>query len=85
MEITRQCVVALTWTLKDTLGEMLDELKDPVEFLVGGDDLLARIALRLKLTVVSVRVATDDEVGRGWDGSGVFMVQPYAPLGATLH
>jgi FKBP-type peptidyl-prolyl cis-trans isomerase SlyD len=43
MEITRQCVVALTWTLKDTLGEMLDELKDPVEFLVGGDDLLARI------------------------------------------
>jgi len=43
MEITRQCVVALTWTLKDTLGEVLDELKDPVEFLVGGDDLLARI------------------------------------------
>lgn len=43
MEITRQCVVALTWTLKDTLGEVLDELKDPVEFLVGGGDLLARI------------------------------------------
>lgn len=43
MEITRQCVVALTWTLKDSLGEVLDELKDPVEFLVGGTDLLARI------------------------------------------
>lgn len=43
MEITRQCVVALTWTMKDTLGEVLDELKDPVEFLVGGEDLLARI------------------------------------------
>ncbi|MDP3821825.1 MAG: FKBP-type peptidyl-prolyl cis-trans isomerase [Burkholderiales bacterium] len=43
MEITRQCVVALTWTLKDTLGEVLDELADPVEFLVGGEDLLARI------------------------------------------
>jgi FKBP-type peptidyl-prolyl cis-trans isomerase SlyD len=43
MEITQQCVVALTWTLKDTLGEMLDELTDPVEFLVGGDDLLAKI------------------------------------------
>ena len=43
MEISRQCVVALTWTLKDTLGEVLDELKDPVEFLVGGGDLLARI------------------------------------------
>ena len=43
MEITPQCVVALTWTLKDTLGEVLDELDEPVEFLVGGKDLLARI------------------------------------------
>ncbi|HSI55073.1 MAG: peptidylprolyl isomerase [Ramlibacter sp.] len=43
MEITPQCVVALTWTLKDTTGELLDELSEPVEFLVGGDDLLAKI------------------------------------------
>lgn len=43
MDITPQCVVALTWTLKDTLGEVLDELHSPVEFLVGGDDLLPRI------------------------------------------
>ncbi len=43
MKITPQCVVALTWTLKDTLGEVLDELGDPVEFLLGGDDLLAKI------------------------------------------
>ena len=43
MEITEQCVVALTWVLKDTLGEELDVLDDPVEFLVGGDDLLGRI------------------------------------------
>ena len=43
MEITPRCVVALTWKLKDTLGEVLDELDDPVEFLVGGKDLLARI------------------------------------------
>ncbi len=43
MDITEQCVVALTWTLKDTLGEVLDVLDDPVEFLVGGDDLLPRI------------------------------------------
>src|SRR4030095_16770391 len=41
MEITQQCVVALTWTLKDTLGEVLDELAEPVEYLGGGDDLLA--------------------------------------------
>lgn len=43
MEITEQCVVALTWTLKDTLGEELDVLDEPVEFLVGGSDLFARI------------------------------------------
>jgi FKBP-type peptidyl-prolyl cis-trans isomerase 2 len=43
MEITPQCVVALTWTLKDTLGEELDVLDEPVEFLVGGKDLLAKI------------------------------------------
>lgn len=40
MEITPHCVVALTWILKDTLGEELDTLSDPVEFLVGGNDLL---------------------------------------------
>jgi FKBP-type peptidyl-prolyl cis-trans isomerase SlyD len=40
MEITEQCVVALTWTLKDTLGEELDVLDEPVEFLIGGRDLL---------------------------------------------
>jgi FKBP-type peptidyl-prolyl cis-trans isomerase SlyD len=43
MEITPQCVVALTWTMQDTLGEVLDELTEPVEFLVGGEDLLARV------------------------------------------
>jgi FKBP-type peptidyl-prolyl cis-trans isomerase SlyD len=36
-------VVGLTWTLKDTLGEVLDELDEPVEFLLGGDDLLHKI------------------------------------------
>ncbi|WP_027016738.1 FKBP-type peptidyl-prolyl cis-trans isomerase [Comamonas composti] len=48
MEITEQCVVALTWTLKDTLGEELDVLDEPVEFLVGGDDLLQRIEQALQ-------------------------------------
>lgn len=43
MEITPHCVVALTWKMEDTLGEVLDELTEPVEFLVGGDDLLARV------------------------------------------
>ena len=48
MDITTQCVVALTWTLKDTLGETLDELDEPVEFLVGGQDLLPRIEAALQ-------------------------------------
>ena len=43
MEITQHCVVGLTWILKDTLGEVLDELDEPVEFLLGGDDLLHKI------------------------------------------
>jgi FKBP-type peptidyl-prolyl cis-trans isomerase SlyD len=48
MQVTPRCVVALTWTLKDTLGEVLDELQEPVEFLVGGDDLLAKIEQALQ-------------------------------------
>ncbi|MES2481211.1 MAG: peptidylprolyl isomerase [Pseudomonadota bacterium] len=43
MEVSQQCVVALTWSLKDTLGEILDVLDEPVEFLVGGADLLAKL------------------------------------------
>jgi FKBP-type peptidyl-prolyl cis-trans isomerase SlyD len=48
MEITPQCVVALTWTLKDTLGEELDVLDEPIEFLVGGNDLLPAIEQALQ-------------------------------------
>ncbi|OIN94202.1 MAG: peptidylprolyl isomerase [Comamonadaceae bacterium CG1_02_60_18] len=39
MKITKPCVAALSWTLSDTLGEELDVLDDPIEFLIGGDDL----------------------------------------------
>ncbi len=48
MEIKDQCVVALTWTLKDTLGDTLDVLESPVEFLVGGGDLLDKIEQALQ-------------------------------------
>ena len=48
MEITQQCVVGLTWTLKDTLGEELDVLEEPVEFLVGGGDLFEKIEQTLQ-------------------------------------
>lgn len=36
-------MVGLTWTLKDTLGEVLDVLKEPVDFLIGGNDLFKKI------------------------------------------
>ena len=177
MEIKQQCVVGLTWTLKDTLGEELDVLDDAVEFLVGGDDLfdvieealqglqvgaelelqiepeqgfgdfddqliflesrerfpaeleegmtfegsslpagcnpdapkdalytvteiypehvvldanhpLAGIALRLSLTIESIREATEEEIGRGTAGTGFFKIQPVhasAPGNDTLH
>ena len=48
MEIKQQCVVALTWTLKDTLGQELDVLAEPVEFLVGGEDLFQAIEQALQ-------------------------------------
>ena len=31
--VTDQSVVALTWVMKDSMGDLLDELEDPVEFL----------------------------------------------------
>ena len=56
MEITEHCVVALTWTLTDTLGEELDVLTEPVEFVVGGDDLLAPIETALQGHVAGAKL-----------------------------
>jgi len=43
MLISAPCVVSLTWRLEDAQGQLIDELVDPVEFFVGGDDLLAKV------------------------------------------
>ena len=43
MLISTPCVVSLTWRLEDTLGHLIDELTEPVEFFFGGDDLLAKV------------------------------------------
>jgi len=43
MLISSPCVVSLTWRLEDTQGHLIDELESPVEFFVGGDDLLAKV------------------------------------------
>jgi FKBP-type peptidyl-prolyl cis-trans isomerase SlyD len=43
MQIVAPSVVTLTWILQDAQGQPLDELKEPIEFLFGGDDLLAKV------------------------------------------
>lgn len=43
MIISSPCVVSLVWRLEDAQGQLIDELADPMEFLLGGDDLLPKV------------------------------------------
>jgi FKBP-type peptidyl-prolyl cis-trans isomerase SlyD len=43
MIISSPCVVSLMWRLEDAQGVLIDELSEPMEFLLGGDDLLAKV------------------------------------------
>lgn len=43
MQIQDPCVVSLVWRLEDAHGHLIDELKQPVEFYYGGDDLLDKV------------------------------------------
>ena len=43
MQIAAPCVVTLTWKLDDAQNRPIDELAQPIEFFVGGNDLLARV------------------------------------------
>ncbi len=43
MTIEPPCVVSLTWKLTDAQNRAIDALTDPVEFFVGGSDLLAKL------------------------------------------
>lgn len=76
MQVTPQCVVALTWILKDTLGEELDVLDEPVEFLVGGQDLFARIEEALQGhepgAKLDLHLEPEDAFG-DYDGQLVFL------------
>jgi FKBP-type peptidyl-prolyl cis-trans isomerase SlyD len=76
MEINQQCVVALSWTLQDSLGEELDVLDEPVEFLVGGDDLFEVIenALQGHETGATINLHIEPEQGFGeYDEQLVFL------------
>jgi FKBP-type peptidyl-prolyl cis-trans isomerase SlyD len=66
MKIKQQSVVALTWIIKDTLGEELDRLKDPVEFFLGGDDLFDVIEEALLGQVVGAEVELQIEPEEGF-------------------
>jgi FKBP-type peptidyl-prolyl cis-trans isomerase SlyD len=60
-------VASLTWLMKDSMGDELDVLDDPVEFLVGGDDLLPVIdaALQGKKAGDTVKLYIEPEQGFG--------------------
>jgi FKBP-type peptidyl-prolyl cis-trans isomerase SlyD len=78
MEISQQCVVALTWTLKDTLGEVLDVLDEPVEFLVGGQDLLPPIeeALQGHAAGATVQLQIEPEQAFGDFNDQLLFLEP---------
>ncbi|WP_041193359.1 FKBP-type peptidyl-prolyl cis-trans isomerase [Candidatus Symbiobacter mobilis] len=48
MQIHPPCVAALRWTLTDTTGDVLDVLDTPIEFFIGGTDLLDAIEAALR-------------------------------------
>ncbi len=87
MKITEQCVAALTWTLKDTLGETLDQLDEPVEFLVGGDDLLAKLeeALMGKAAGDRVLLQLEPEDAFGDFNDRLMFLEPRNPFPAELE
>ena len=43
MLIHAPCVVSLTWHLADAQGQAIDDLTEPLEFYLGGDDLLPKL------------------------------------------
>lgn len=78
MKITPQCVAALSWTLEDTLGEELDVLDDPVEFLIGGDDLFKVIedALQGHSAGSTIHLQIEPEQGFGEYDERLIFLEP---------
>lgn len=80
MKINQQCVAALSWTLSDTLGEELDVLDEPVEFLIGGDDLFEVIenALQGCSAGSTVNLQIEPEQGFGEYNEQLVFLEPRA-------
>ena len=87
MEISQNCVVALTWVLKDTLGEELDVLDEPVEFLLGGKDLLPAIeeALQGHAVGASLNLQIEPEQAFGDFNDQLLFLEPRALFPAELE
>lgn len=87
MEISKQCVVALTWTLKDTLGEELDVLDEPIEFLIGGTDLLPSIeeALQGHAAGAELHLQIEPEQAFGDFNDQLLFLEPRALFPAELQ
>lgn len=87
MEISQNCVVALTWVLKDTLGEELDVLDKPVEFLMGSKDLLPAIeeALQGHAVGASLNLQIEPEQAFGDFNDQLLFLEPRALFPAELE
>lgn len=87
MEITSHCVVGLTWVLSDTLGEELDVLDEPVEFLVGGKDLLPAIeeALQGHAVGATVQLQIEPEQAFGDFNEQLLFLEPRHLFPAELE
>ena len=87
MKITPQCVVALTWTLKDTMEQTLDVLNEPVEFFVGGNDLLAVIEHALQSLEAGAKIALhiEPEEGFGEFDENLIFLQPRKNLPINIE
>ena len=87
MEISQNCVVALTWVLKDTLGEELDVLDEPVEFLMGGKDLLPAIeeALQGHAAGATLQLQIEPEQAFGDFNDQLLFLEPRALFPAELE
>ena len=57
----------------------------PEHLVLDGNHPLAGIAIRLDITVRSVREATEEEVGSGTAGTPFFKLPPTMPGSDTLH
>jgi len=87
MNISKPCVAALSWTLSDTLGEELDVLDDPVEFLIGGDDLFEVIEEVLLGCGAgsTVNLQIEPEQGFGDYNEQLVFLEPRSAFPSTLE